>query len=181
MRKEKCTKGRKDIYWKEGNIPDVVIAKLGVFEDDRGWLSEIFRSDETNKDVMPVMSYLSCTKPGVIRGPHEHIHQTDTFVFIAGKWMVRLWDARKDSKTFGTKKTVDVEFPVKVVVPPGVVHSYANISSKGGLVLNFPNKLYRGKNKAESPDEIRHEGSETYCVKDLIPWWRGGWGNEFVC
>ena len=44
-----------------------------------------------------------------------------------------------------------------VVVPPGVVHSYRNLSERPGLVFNFPNRLYGGTGKCYPVDEIRHE------------------------
>lgn len=44
-----------------------------------------------------------------------------------------------------------------VVIPPGVVHGYRNISGEDALVINLPNRLYRGEGKAEDVDEIRHE------------------------
>jgi hypothetical protein len=38
-----------------------------------------------------------------------------------------------------------------------VVHGYKNISAIDGMVLNFPNQLYRGKGRMGEIDEIRHE------------------------
>ena len=47
---------------------------------------------------------------------------------------------------------------MKVIIPPGVVQGYRNISATGrGMVLNFPNRLYRGWGRKEEVDEIRHE------------------------
>ncbi|HVQ55697.1 MAG TPA: hypothetical protein VMS29_02985, partial [Pyrinomonadaceae bacterium] len=63
----------------EGLIDDVVIYPLRVFQDDRGWLSELFRHDELAPEFYPEMAYISFTKPGVQRGPHEHVDQADLF------------------------------------------------------------------------------------------------------
>jgi dTDP-4-dehydrorhamnose 3,5-epimerase len=63
----------------------IEIKELSVHEDNRGWLAEIIRDDES--DVKPVMSYLSMTRPGLARGPHEHKEQTDYFCFI-GKFRI---------------------------------------------------------------------------------------------
>jgi len=47
-------------------------------------------------------------------------------------------------------------------VPAGVVHAYQNIGDAEGIVINCPNKLYRGPGRREEVDEIRHENdSET--------------------
>ena len=47
-----------------------------------------------------------------------------------------------------------------VLVPPGVVHAYRNVSEENGLVFNVPNRLYAGWGKKEPVDEIRHEDRE---------------------
>jgi dTDP-4-dehydrorhamnose 3,5-epimerase len=139
-------------------INGVIIKKLTKFEDQRGWLSEIYRSDET--DYRPVMSYVSMTKPGVVRGPHEHIKQSDAFVFLGpGNFELHLWDRRENSNTHGEyqKIVVGEENPSLVIVPPGVVHGYKCISDTPGFCINFPDQLYKGKDKKEESDELRWE------------------------
>jgi dTDP-4-dehydrorhamnose 3,5-epimerase len=147
-----------DFYW--GDIEGVQIRALHVHQDERGWLTELFRSDDLGPELVPVMAYLSQTEPGVARGPHEHVEQTDLFAFLGpSDFELHLWDARSDSPTYGarTKKICGVSNPCTVVVPPGVVHGYRNIGSLPGWVINAPNRLYRGPGKTESVDEIRHE------------------------
>jgi len=133
----------------------VEIKELKAFEDKRGWLTEIFRDDEST--FKPVMSYLSMTNPGLIRGPHEHVEQTDYFCFI-GKFRLYLWDNRKESSTYKEHEFVDTtDNPTIAIVPPGVVHAYKNIADEAGLVINMPDRLYRGEGKKEAVDEIRYE------------------------
>lgn len=142
-------------------IKDVKIIKLNQFNDDRGWLAEIYRDDEL--DYKPAMSYVSVTKPGIARGPHEHVHQSDMFVFLGpGSFDLYLWDNRKDSETFEEKQVVNVgeKNPVAVIVPPGVVHGYKCVSETDGWVINLPDKLYKGKGKTEEVDEVRWEEDE---------------------
>jgi dTDP-4-dehydrorhamnose 3,5-epimerase len=106
------------------------------------------------------MGYVSITLPGVVRGPHEHVSQADCFCFLGtSPFKVFLWDARKDSETFMHKQVVDAqeEKPTTLIVPPGVVHAYKNVGKVPGLVLNFPNRLFKGKGKQLPVDEIRHE------------------------
>ena len=139
-------------------IKGVVIKKIKRYEDERGWLMEIFRQDEMN--FSPLMSYVSLTKPGVIRGPHEHEAQSDAFVFIGpGSFSLHLWDRRDDSETKGESLVLEVgeNNPCLVIVPPGVVHGYKCISELAALSINLPDKLYKGPNKQEEVDEIRWE------------------------
>jgi dTDP-4-dehydrorhamnose 3,5-epimerase len=139
-------------------INDVIIKKLGKFSDERGWLAEIFRDDEIK--YHPVMAYVSVTRPGVTRGPHEHKAQSDFFVFVGpGSFNLYLWDNRQTSATFGQNEVLEVgeNNPVAVLVPPGVVHGYKCISDIPAYSINFPDKLYKGEGKVEEVDEIRWE------------------------
>ena len=147
--------------WTKGQIEGVVIKKLVKHVDERGFLVETFRIDELPEGLRPVMSYVSYTEPGITRGPHEHKAQTDIFSFIGpGNFMVKLWDNRRDSKTYGNcmKFFAGEDNPLTVVVPPGVVHGYKNVSKTiRGMVINYPDKLFMGWGRSEEVDEIRHE------------------------
>ncbi|MDR0703643.1 MAG: dTDP-4-dehydrorhamnose 3,5-epimerase family protein [Planctomycetaceae bacterium] len=148
------------IVWSEGIIHDVEIRPLKTQTDSRGWLSELFRRDELKPEQFPAMCYVSETLPGVTRGPHEHVEQTDFFVFFGpGELKLYLWDNRSESPTYCYKMIVPVgaSHPTAVIVPPGVVHAYRCVSEIPALTLNAPNQLYAGKGKKEKVDEIRHE------------------------
>jgi dTDP-4-dehydrorhamnose 3,5-epimerase len=139
-------------------IEGVIVKKLQKYDDARGWLAEIWRSDEI--DYRPTMAYASQTKPGTVRGPHEHVKQSDYFVFFGpGTFELHLWDRRENSTTY--KEYFKEEFgensPAIVIVPPGVVHGYKNISSADALSINLADKLWRGEGKKEEVDEIRWE------------------------
>lgn len=144
----------------ESQIEGVTIRPLVRHEDGRGWLAELFRSDEFEPDYMPVMGYVSVTRPGVARGPHEHVLQTDIFCFVGpGSFEVHLWDNRENSPSTGVDLSVLVgeDMPTIVVIPPGVVHGYRNVGQVDAMVINLPNHLYRGEGRADAVDEIRHE------------------------
>ncbi|MGH9820250.1 MAG: dTDP-4-dehydrorhamnose 3,5-epimerase family protein [Pyrinomonadaceae bacterium] len=154
----------------EGEIRDVVVYPLKKFYDDRGWLAELFRHDELVDEFHPAMSYISFTKPGIRRGPHEHVEQADLFCFIGPSiFKMRMWDNRRESATFNHIMTLFVgqDSPQAIVVPKGVVHGYKNIGEIDGMVINCPNRLYMGKDKREPIDEIRHEDDpDTIYVMD---------------
>lgn len=141
-------------------IDGVVVKPLRKFVDERGWLSELFRHDELSDEYHPVMSYISVTEPGVTRGPHEHVDQTDLFCFIGpSNFKVRVWDNRPDSATYNCMMTVfaGADSPASVLIPPGVAHAYRNVGSVPGVVINMPNRLFMGEGRREPIDEIRHE------------------------
>ncbi|MFA6306907.1 MAG: dTDP-4-dehydrorhamnose 3,5-epimerase family protein [Patescibacteria group bacterium] len=139
-------------------IDGVIIKKIAKNQDPRGWLAEFYRQDEV--EYRPAMAYISVTKPGIARGPHEHKYQSDGFVFVGpGNFELHLWDRRENSRTNGEYMKIQTgeDNPVLVIVPPGVVHGYKNISSADGWCINLPDKLYKGEGKKEEVDEVRWE------------------------
>jgi dTDP-4-dehydrorhamnose 3,5-epimerase len=155
--------------FRDAPIDGVSQRPIKRFSDQRGWLVELFRLDELTEEHHPQMAYVSETRPGVVRGPHEHVAQTDCFVFVGpGDFQLYLWDARPDSPTHRhrQKLLVGQSNPQLVLVPPGVVHAYRNVSDQPGWVFNCPNRLYAGPGKREPVDEIRHEdqAEQTYVI-----------------
>lgn len=146
--------------FKKGFIDGVIVKDLVKHVDDRGWLTEIFREDELDREYMPAMGYISMTACGIARGPHEHVHQADFFCFL-GPSMFRLylWDNRKNSPTYMNRQVITAgeDAPRSIIVPPGVVHAYMNVGPTTGMVVNCPNRLFAGKGRKDAVDEIRHE------------------------
>lgn len=146
--------------FRDGIIDDVIIRDIPRHTDGRGWLMELFRHDEIPAEYRPVMSYISVTRPGIARGPHEHRDQADLFCFLGPSvFNVYLWDARPASATNGVRQIVRAGegTPRMVVVPAGVVHAYKNIGDVPGMVFNAPNRLFAGEGRKDPVDEIRHE------------------------
>ena len=146
------------------SMPGVRVELFAQAADSRGWLTELFRADALEQagmgEAQPVMGYLSMTRPGVTRGPHEHREQTDFFAFAGpSDFEVTLWDNRQSSPTFGRRErfVLGVSRPSTLIVPPGVVHAYRNVGKVEGWAFNFPNRLYRGTGRSEQVDEIRYE------------------------
>ncbi|OGJ52099.1 hypothetical protein A2335_02015 [Candidatus Peregrinibacteria bacterium RIFOXYB2_FULL_32_7] len=137
----------------------LIIKSLKKYEDDRGFVIETYRMDEINSN--PAMTYFSYSHHGVVRGPHEHVFQSDLFQFTGpGDFEMYLWDNRPWSKTYNEHKKMVVgeSNPSTILVPPGIVHGYKCISKKGAYYFNSPDKLYKGCGKKdEEVDEIRHE------------------------
>jgi dTDP-4-dehydrorhamnose 3,5-epimerase len=70
-----------------------------------------------------------------------------------------MWDNRPESPTYRRVMTLVAgeDNPQAVVVPKGVVHAYRNVGDKDGIVINCPNRLYKGNQRSLEIDEIRHE------------------------
>ncbi len=145
----------------KGPIDGVIIKKLTKHLDHRGFLCETFRADELPPGLTPVMSYVSYTEPGTARGPHEHVKQTDIFAMLGpGNFLLKVWDNRPDSPSYKNYMEIYVgqDNPATIIIPPGIVHGYLNISkTERAMVINYPDRLFMGEGKKEQVDEIRHE------------------------
>lgn len=121
--------------------------------DERGWLMEILRRDETDLFTSFGQVYVSATYPGVVKGWHYHKHQIDNFACVAGMVKLVLIDTREDSPT----RSMINEFfigrlnPMLVQVPCLVYHGWKCISDEPSLVVNIPNEPY----DYNAPDEYR--------------------------
>lgn len=152
----------------KSNIQGVMIWEQPVFQDERGYLFELFRKDMLEAEHFPAMTYISATLPGVMRGPHLHIMQSDLFIFQGN---FRLYLIHED-EAYGqhgrppygeTFDIVDSEsLRIAVLVPPGVIHAYKNIGDEAGFVFNAPNALYAGPGKRYAVDEERLEKDEDF-------------------
>jgi len=143
------------------DVPGVYFRTLTSHEDARGSLIELERSDDRPFSHTAMMSYISWTNPGSIRGPHEHRHQTDLFSFFSGDGVFYLWENRGEKyPLYGLKQPtricIDDFSSLTIVVPPGIVHGYRCVSERLGCV-NMPDELYRGRGRNQPVDEIRHE------------------------
>ena len=157
-----------DRLFQDGIIRGIELERLPVGEDDRGHLVELFRRDETRilrrKGIPriedPPMAYASVTKAGVVRGPHEHLSQTDIFIFMRSVFIVYLWDNRPSSPTYNVRQRLETSADDynRLFVPPGVVHAYEAVEQ--GLVVNCPDQLFAGWQKQKPVDEIRHEDDD---------------------
>src|SRR5262245_23841613 len=119
------------MHFQPGVVSGVIWRALTMHRDQRGWLCELFRQDELPPGFNPAMGYASVTEPGVTRGPHEHIAQSDCFCFLGpGDFQLYLWDGRSDSPTTRVSQVelVGASRPMAVVVPPGGVAAYRNVS-----------------------------------------------------
>jgi len=138
----------------------VVARELARYTDKRGWLTELYRSDEVDAPSLPAMAYISETEPGETRGPHEHRDQADYFCFIGpSTFRIYLWDNRRSSATYGKKMVFEAgqDRAFMLIIPAGVVHAYKNIGAVPGWSINLPNRLYGGVGRKDAIDEVRHE------------------------
>ena len=133
-------------------IQDVVMKKLKPLSDDRGFLMEILRSDESIFDEFG-QCYVTQVLPGIVKGWHYHKKQYDHFCCLSGAAKVVLYDPRKDSKTYQEvdEFILSLELPLLVKIPPYVFHGFTAARDEPAMILNIPTEPYHYKD----PDEYR--------------------------
>ena len=149
----------------KSGIEGVRMWSVDRYLDDRGSLMELFRDDMLEPEHRPVMSYVSFTNPGIMRGPHLHHGQSDLFVFFSGEFNLMLLSFA-DYNNFRITPTPEIYVvgegnPTAVLVPPGVIHAYRNTSDRSSCVINCPNRLYAGWGKRYPVDEERLESDKS--------------------
>lgn len=113
-------------------IPDVVLIEPKVFNDDRGFFYESYRSDLFVKNGISmefVQDNHSCSMKGVLRGLHFQIPpraQAKLVRVIKGEVFDVVVDIRKKSKTFGrfVSTILSAENKRMLYVPKGFAHGF---------------------------------------------------------
>jgi dTDP-4-dehydrorhamnose 3,5-epimerase len=133
-------------------IEGVAIKNLRVIPDERGWLMEILRCDDTLFKKFGQV-YLTTAYPGVVKAWHYHKKQTDNFTCVHGMMKVALYDARKDSPTHKVLMELfsGERNPILISVPPGVYHGFKSIGIDTAYFLSIPTLPYNH----QEPDEYR--------------------------
>jgi len=128
---------------------------LRMIPDERGWLMEILRADESELFTKFGQVYVSATHPGVVKAWHYHKHQIDNFACVAGMVKLVLVDTRDDSPTRGAVNEFFIgdQNRTLVQVPNLVYHGWKCIGAEMALVVNVPTEPYR----YADPDEYRAE------------------------
>jgi dTDP-4-dehydrorhamnose 3,5-epimerase len=136
-------------------IHDVRTKKLRVMPDERGWLMEILRGDDTEFFTKFGQTYVSATYPGVVKAWHYHKKQVDHFACVAGMVKLVLIDTREGSPTNGAVNEffLGSQNPTLVQVPNLVYHGWKCISLEPSLVVNVTTEPYQ----YADPDEYRLE------------------------
>ena len=134
-------------------ITGVKTKPLRLIPDERGWLMEILRADDSELFAKFGQVYVSATYPGVVKAWHYHKVQTDNFACVSGLVKLVLVDTRPGSPTEGAVNEFFVgdKNPLLVQVPKLVYHGWKCIGETTAIVVNVPTEPYR----YEEPDEFR--------------------------
>jgi dTDP-4-dehydrorhamnose 3,5-epimerase len=122
-------------------IPDVILIKPKVFEDERGFFMEAYKKSEFEKNGIKtdfVQSNHSKSSYGVIRGLHfqkEPYAQSKLVRCIKGKIYDVAVDIRKGSETFGEYVSAELSGENKhmLFVPKNFAHGFQVLSEEAEI------------------------------------------------
>jgi dTDP-4-dehydrorhamnose 3,5-epimerase len=119
-------------------IPGLVVLRLPLHEDPRGWFKENWQRQKMTDlgvpDFGPVQHNVSFnTSRGATRGIHAE--PWDKFVSIITGRVFAAWVDLREGPTFGTTFTVEMDPAVAVFVPRGVGNSYQTL--EGGTAYSY--------------------------------------------
>jgi len=109
------------------DIPGLLVVRLPLHEDSRGWFKENWQRAKMTAlglpDFGPVQHSVAFnTRRGVTRGVHTE--PWDKFISIARGRIFGAWVDMREGGSFGTVVTLEVDPTVAVFVPRGVGNSY---------------------------------------------------------
>ncbi len=130
-------------------IQGVLLGNVGVFPDERGSFSEVFRSSWFPRCNYPgeTQLNLSRTVKGALRGLHFHRTQHDWWIPLQGEFQAALADLRRSSPTFGRTMVFRMsgEDTRCVLIPPGVAHGFLALGS--AALLYAVDRYYDGSDE----------------------------------
>lgn len=127
-------------------IKDVVIKKVDVHADDRGFFAELVKSGEETFHEVLQTSY-SETKPGVIKGFHIHDYW-EVWCVIKGTAKVVLHDMREGSPTKGQTDVIYTgqDNMIVIAIPGEVAHGYTPVGDAPMGIIYHASEAYNPNN-----------------------------------
>ena len=119
----------------------VRIKKLDIKRDERGWLSEILRSEETGNHPFGQI-LITTAKQGYTKGNHYHTRKTEWYCVIKGKARLVIRNIKKEKRQ---EITLDANSLCVVTIPPYHAHAITNIGSDDMHLLAYIDESFDPK------------------------------------
>ena len=137
-------------------IPDILLIKPSLHEDDRGFFYEFFNQKEFNSksglNVNFVQDNISFSKKNVLRGLHYQkypLEQGKLVSVISGEVIDVVVDIRKGSKTYGQYiiEKLSYENKKQLWIPPGFAHGFYTCSLSAQFFYKTTNHYSKNHEK----------------------------------
>jgi dTDP-4-dehydrorhamnose 3,5-epimerase len=144
-------------------LPGIIIKPLRRFADERGFFTEIMRTDWSDAfQEETVQANMSVTYPGIVRAWHKHERgQIDHLLAIKGALKICAYD----DETQELDEIISTGENLQLVRMPGHYwHGFRTVGDERGMLVYFVNKLYDHKD----PDEPRRPWNDQTIIPRLI-------------
>ena len=119
-----------DLHCESTNIPGLLVLRLPVHEDSRGWFKENWqRAKMTTVGLPPFVPVQNNISFNVSRGATRGIHAEpwDKFVSVASGRVFGAWVDLREGPTFGQSFWLELDPSVAVFVPRGVGNAFQTL------------------------------------------------------
>nr|WP_292476233.1 dTDP-4-dehydrorhamnose 3,5-epimerase family protein [Methanothrix sp.] len=144
-------------------LPGIVVKPLKRFADERGFFTEIMRTDW--RDVIQddiVQANMSLSYPGMVRAWHRHERgQVDHFLVVRGALKICAYD---DESSELDEVISAGENPQLVRIPGHYWHGFKVVGNEQATLIYFVNRLY----DYSSPDEERRPWDDQTIIPETI-------------
>jgi len=140
-------------------IPDIILVKPTIYNDQRGYFTETFRQDLLEDfigyQVNFVQDNLSKSRLGVLRGLHFQLPpycQAKLIKIIEGRVLDIAVDIRKNSSTFGHHMAIELisENQDQLFIPHGFAHGFLALTNSVKLEYKVDNYYSKDHEKGIS-------------------------------
>jgi dTDP-4-dehydrorhamnose 3,5-epimerase len=153
-------------------LPGIVVKPLRRFADERGFFTEVMRSDWADVFQNEVhQANMSVSYPGIVRAWHKHERgQIDHFLVVKGALKICAYDddSRELDEIVSTGENLQV-----VRMPGHYWHGFRVVGNEPATLVYFVNRLYDYKD----PDEVRRPWDDPTIVPLLV----NGMSDDIKC
>jgi len=127
--------------WRSYIFPAYYPVPLKLHSDERGSLFEAVKSDNGGQ------TFISTTKPGIVRGNHFHYHKVERFLVVRGEAVIALRRLFSDEVT---EFRVSGDTPQFIDMPTLHTHNITNVGDGELMTLFWAHEIF----DPECPDTI---------------------------
>ena len=123
---------------------DLKIKRLDVKKDNRGWLTEVLRAEDTKSHQFGQI-IVTVAHPGQTKGNHYHLRKREWYCVIRGRAKLTVVDRGTRQSTelmMGEDNLVTVEIPV------GTLHWITNVGQDDMFLVAYTDETFN----ANDPD-----------------------------
>jgi dTDP-4-dehydrorhamnose 3,5-epimerase len=143
---------RRELATEPRKIDGLLLVRLDVREDERGYLYEIIHENDFFIPRIGQVYVVGDPARGAIRAFHKHRELHDWFCLVRGSAKFAFVDDRPASPTYRNVDALVISGrrPTLIVVPPGVYHGWMSLEDDT-IMLSVASHVY----DRENPDEER--------------------------